>query len=111
MSSAVYEYFLGRFAAAEGRNPGEFYTPRSVRVLVEMLEPYQGRVFDPCCGSAELRVCTRDRPPPVLGSPGVRSAVNLSRHWEDIDANANGPPWRYSGDGRGHLYNSGLESR
>jgi type I restriction enzyme M protein len=47
----VYEYFLGRFAAAEGRNAGEFYTPRSVvRVLVEMLEPYKGRIYDPCCG-------------------------------------------------------------
>ncbi len=53
----VYEYFLGRFAAAEGRNAGEFYTPRSiVRLLVEMLEPYQGRVFDPCCGSGGMFV-------------------------------------------------------
>jgi len=53
----VYEYFLGRFAAAEGRNAGEFYTPRSiVRVLVEMLEPFHGRVFDPCCGSGGMFV-------------------------------------------------------
>ena len=53
----VYEYFLGRFAASEGRNAGEFYTPRSVvRVLVEMLEPYEGRVFDPCCGSGGMFV-------------------------------------------------------
>jgi type I restriction enzyme M protein len=53
----VYEYFLGRFAATEGRNAGEFYTPRSiVRLLVEMLEPYQGRVFDPCCGSGGMFV-------------------------------------------------------
>ena len=53
----VYEYFLGRFAAAEGRNAGEFYTPRPiVRLLVEMLEPYQGRVFDPCCGSGGMFV-------------------------------------------------------
>ncbi|MBX3313768.1 MAG: SAM-dependent DNA methyltransferase [Actinobacteria bacterium] len=53
----VYEYFLGRFAAAEGRNAGEFYTPRSiVRLLVEMLEPYRGRVFDPCCGSGGMFV-------------------------------------------------------
>jgi type I restriction enzyme M protein len=53
----VYEYFLGKFAAAEGRNAGEFYTPRSiVRLLVEMLEPYQGRVFDPCCGSGGMFV-------------------------------------------------------
>jgi len=53
----VYEYFLGKFAAAEGRNAGEFYTPRSiVRLLVEMLEPYQGRVYDPCCGSGGMFV-------------------------------------------------------
>ena len=47
----VYEYFLGGFAGAEGKRGGEFYTPRSVvRLLVEMLEPYKGRVYDPCCG-------------------------------------------------------------
>lgn len=47
----VYEYFLGQFADAEGKKGGQFYTPRSiVKVLVEMLEPYKGRVFDPCCG-------------------------------------------------------------
>ncbi len=48
----VYEYFLGGFAGAEGKRGGEFYTPRSVvQLLVEMLEPYTGRVYDPCCGS------------------------------------------------------------
>ena len=48
----VYEYFLGRFAALEGRGAGEFYTPTHiVRLLVAMLEPFKGRVFDPCCGS------------------------------------------------------------
>lgn len=53
----VYEYFLGKFAAAEGKLGGEFYTPRSVvRVLVEMIEPYQGRVYDPCCGSGGMFV-------------------------------------------------------
>ena len=46
----VYEYFLGQFAGAEGKKGGEFYTPRCVvRLLVEMLEPYSGRVYDPCC--------------------------------------------------------------
>ena len=51
----VYEYFLGKFAQAEGKLGGEFYTPRSVvRVLVEMLEPYEGRVYDPCCGSGGM---------------------------------------------------------
>jgi len=53
----VYEYFLGRFASAEGKGGGEFYTPTSiVRVLVEMLEPYKGRVYDPCCGSGGMFV-------------------------------------------------------
>ena len=53
----VYEYFLGQFAGAEGKRGGEFYTPRSVvRVLVEMLEPFHGRVYDPCCGSGGMFV-------------------------------------------------------
>ena len=54
---SVYEYFLAQFALAEGRKGGEFYTPRSVvRLLVEMLQPYQGRVYDPCCGSSGMFV-------------------------------------------------------
>ncbi len=53
----VYEYFLGRFASAEGKGGGEFYTPQSVvRLLVEMIEPYRGRVYDPCCGSGGMFV-------------------------------------------------------
>jgi type I restriction enzyme M protein len=53
----VYEYFLGEFAAAEGKKGGQFYTPQSiVKVLVEMIEPYNGRVFDPCCGSGGMFV-------------------------------------------------------
>jgi type I restriction enzyme M protein len=53
----VYEYFLARFAAAEGKLGGQFYTPQCVvRTLVEMLEPYKGRVFDPCCGSGGMFV-------------------------------------------------------
>lgn len=53
----VYEYFLAGFAGAEGKRGGEFYTPRSVvRLLVEMLEPYEGRVYDPCCGSGGMFV-------------------------------------------------------
>ena len=56
-SGRVYEYFLGGFAGSEGKRGGEFYTPRSVvRVLVEMLEPYKGRVYDPCCGSGGMFV-------------------------------------------------------
>ena len=53
----VFEYFLGEFALAEGKKGGQFYTPRSVvELLVEMLEPYKGRVFDPCCGSGGMFV-------------------------------------------------------
>ncbi|OGH57654.1 MAG: N-6 DNA methylase [Candidatus Lindowbacteria bacterium RIFCSPLOWO2_12_FULL_62_27] len=53
----VYEYFLSQFASAEGKKGGQFYTPRCVvQVLVEMLAPYKGRVFDPCCGSGGMFV-------------------------------------------------------
>ncbi len=53
----VYEYFLGQFADAEGKKGGQFYTPRSiVKTLVEMLEPYKGRIYDPCCGSGGMFV-------------------------------------------------------
>ena len=53
----VYEYFLGRFASAEGKGGGEFYTPQSVvKLLVGMIEPYRGRVYDPCCGSGGMFV-------------------------------------------------------
>jgi type I restriction enzyme M protein len=53
----VYEYFLSRFASAEGKKGGQFYTPRCiVGLLVEMLSPYKGRVFDPCCGSGGMFV-------------------------------------------------------
>lgn len=53
----VYEYFLGQFANAEGKKGGQFYTPASVvKVLVEVLAPHQGRVYDPCCGSGGMFV-------------------------------------------------------
>jgi type I restriction enzyme M protein len=53
----VYEYFLGQFAASEGKKGGEFYTAQSVvKLLAEMIEPYKGRVFDPCCGSGGMFV-------------------------------------------------------
>jgi type I restriction enzyme M protein len=53
----VFEYFLGEFALAEGKKGGQFYTPSSVvKLLVAMLEPYEGRVFDPCCGSGGMFV-------------------------------------------------------
>ena len=57
MLGRIYEYFLSQFASAEGKKGGEFYTPRSVvKLLVEMIEPYNGRVYDPCCGSSGMFV-------------------------------------------------------
>ncbi|MBI4528879.1 MAG: SAM-dependent DNA methyltransferase, partial [Deltaproteobacteria bacterium] len=57
MLGRIYEYFLSQFATAEGKKGGEFYTPRSVvKLLVEMLEPFNGRVYDPCCGSSGMFV-------------------------------------------------------
>lgn len=53
----VFEYFLGEFALAEGKKGGQFYTPKTiVELLVEMLEPYEGQIFDPCCGSGGMFV-------------------------------------------------------
>jgi type I restriction enzyme M protein len=53
----VYEYFLGQFASAEGKKGGQFYTPRSiVKLLVEMIRPFKGRIYDPCCGSGGMFV-------------------------------------------------------
>jgi type I restriction enzyme M protein len=57
MLGRVYEYFLSRFASAEGKNGGEFYTPACVvQTIVQMLAPYKGRIYDPCCGSGGMFV-------------------------------------------------------
>ncbi len=81
----VYEYFLGKFAAAEGKRGGEFYTPPGVvRVLVEMLEPQAGRIYDPCCGSggmfvqAEKFLEAHHRNPSELS---VYGQENMERTW------------------------------
>jgi type I restriction enzyme M protein len=53
----VYEYFLSKFALAEGKGKGEFYTPKSiVNLIAEMIEPYKGKIYDPCCGSGSMFV-------------------------------------------------------
>lgn len=71
----VYEYFLGKFASAEGKGGGEFYTPRSVvKVLVEMIEPYRGRVYDPCCGSGGMFVQSEKF---VISHGGRRSDISV----------------------------------
>ncbi|MBA7554124.1 hypothetical protein ES705_46736 [subsurface metagenome] len=74
----VYEYFLGQFALAEGKKGGQFYTPRSlVKLLVEMIEPYNGRVFDPCCGSGGMFVRRQKQNLNVLAVRGQKSNKNL----------------------------------
>lgn len=71
----VYEYFLGQFAGQEGRKAGEFYTPRSVvRLLVEMLEPFKGQVYDPCCGSGGMFVQSDEF---VLAHGGKRDDISI----------------------------------
>lgn len=71
----VYEYFLGRFADAEGKSGGEFYTPRSVvKLLVEIIEPFKGRVFDPCCGSGGMFVLSERF---VVAHGGKRTDISI----------------------------------
>ena len=54
----VYEYFLGKFAAQEGKGGGEFYTPKCiVNLIADMIEPYKGKIYDPCCGSGGMWTC------------------------------------------------------
>ena len=77
----VYEYFISGFAGAEGKRGGEFFTPRSVvRTLVEMLEPYQGRVYDPCCGSGGMFVQSEKFIEDHGGNP-----LNLSVYGQEIN--------------------------
>ena len=89
----VYEYFLEQFALAEGRKGGEFYTPRSVvRLLVEMLEPYQGRVYDPCCGSSGMFIQSVDfiRAHATGNGNGGRARADISIYGQE----SNYTTWR-----------------
>ena len=86
----VYEYFLGRFAGAEGKGGGEFYTARCVvRLLVEMLEPFKGRVYDPCSGSGGMFVHN-----PEAAARDVRVRENLVRYLEEQIAGSDSWPQR-----------------
>jgi type I restriction enzyme M protein len=81
----VYEYFLSQFASAEGKKGGEFYTPRCVvKLLVEMLEPYHGRVYDPCCGSAGMFVQSVEFIRAHATGNGGRRGGSLTRSKADI---------------------------
>ncbi len=89
----VYEYFLGQFASAEGKRGGEFYTPRCiVRLLVEMLEPYCGRVYDPCCGSAGMFVQSVEfiRAHATGNGNGGKARANISIYGQELNSNT----WR-----------------
>ena len=89
----VYEYFLEQFALAEGRKGGEFYTPRSVvRLLVEMLEPYNGRVYDPCCGSSGMFVQSMEfiRAHATGNGNGGRASADISIYGQE----SNYTTWR-----------------
>jgi type I restriction enzyme M protein len=90
----VYEYFLEKFARAEGKRAGEFYTPASVvKLLVEVLEPFHGKVYDPCCGSGGMFVQagrTHGRDIAVFGQEGNErtwrlAKMNLAIHGMDPD--------------------------
>jgi len=82
----VYEYFIGRFAESEGKAGGEFYTPRSiVKLLVEMLEPLAGRIFDPACGSGGMFVQSARFVEAHHGNPGSISVFgqeSLEATWK-----------------------------
>ncbi|HZQ64091.1 MAG TPA: N-6 DNA methylase [Gaiellaceae bacterium] len=83
MLGRVYEYFLAQFASAEGKKGGQFYTQSCVdRVLVQMLAPYRGRGYDPCCGlggqglrTGRARACYPDSSDPAFVMYRVRSVV------------------------------------
>lgn len=102
----TYEYFLDKFAKAEGKRGGEFYTPPVVvRTLVEILEPHAGRVYDPCCGSGGMFVQTEkflarhDEDPQAIAVYGQENnertwrmaRMNLAIH--GIDASGLGAKW------------------
>ena len=79
----VFEYFLGEFALAEGKKGGQFYTPRSVvQLLVKMLEPYNGRVLDPCCGSGGMFVHSEKF---VAEHQGKMNDISILRAGEQSD--------------------------
>jgi type I restriction enzyme M protein len=78
----VYEYFLARFASAEGKSGGQFYTPAHVvRVLVEMLAPYKGRVYDPCCGAPRGALWIMPQPTLAKGDKSVSRAGSVPQRY------------------------------
>ncbi len=95
----VYEYFLGEFALAEGKKGGQFYTPASVvKLLVEMLEPYEGRVFDPCCGSGGMFVQSekfiKSHQDHYKNNNGKKLSLNPADHISIYGQESNQTTWR-----------------
>ena len=93
----VYEYFLARFASAEGKLGGQFYTPQCVvKLLVEMIEPYKGRVFDPCCGSGGMFVSAVKFVQAYASNNGngKKSKVRLQREISIYGQESNYTTWR-----------------
>lgn len=92
----VYEFFLSEFASAEGKKGGEFYTPRPiVRLLVNMIQPYHGRVYDPCCGSAGMFVQSIDFIRAHLGSgKGDSNVYSGDANFSIYGQEANFTTWR-----------------
>ena len=89
----VYEYFLSQFASAEGKKGGEFYTPRCVvKLLVQMLEPYRGRVYDPCCGSSGMFVQSVEFIDAHASGNGGRARGDISIYGQE----SNYTTWRLS---------------
>ncbi|MCG3165047.1 MAG: hypothetical protein POELPBGB_00807 [Bacteroidia bacterium] len=95
----VFEYFLGEFALAEGKKGGQFYTPASVvKLLVEMLEPYEGRVFDPCCGSGGMFVQSekfiKQHQDHYKKNSGKKISLNPADHISIYGQESNQTTWR-----------------
>ncbi|MEK6616563.1 MAG: class I SAM-dependent DNA methyltransferase [Bacteroidota bacterium] len=95
----VFEYFLGEFALAEGKKGGQFYTPGSVvKLLVQMLEPYEGRVFDPCCGSGGMFVQSekfiKSHQDHYKKNNGKKLSLNPADHISIYGQESNQTTWR-----------------
>ena len=95
----VFEYFLGEFALAEGKKGGQFYTPACVvKMLVEMLEPYEGRVFDPCCGSGGMFVQSekfiKSHQDHYKKNNGKKLSLNTADHISIYGQESNQTTWR-----------------
>jgi type I restriction enzyme M protein len=95
----VFEYFLGEFALAEGKKGGQFYTPACVvKMLVEMLEPYEGRVFDPCCGSGGMFVQSekfiKSHQDHYKKNKGKKLSLNPADHISIYGQESNQTTWR-----------------